>query len=417
MPFAVELKCEVCNKTYDLQNWLEDTCGFRLRVVYDKEARVNAVSKIKYQNNLAISHWRYSPFFPVNDPNYRLTIGEGGTKLVQSTRLAPELGLHSLYFKLESGNPSGSFKDRPISVGASVAYENNAEIISAASSGNAAAALSSYAAKAGMKAVVFVPERASQSKVSQLVTLGATVVRVQAGEYSEGDPSVQLFRAAVKEWGWTPCPSFGPFNPFQFEGTKSLGYEIIEQLNWEVPDWILCNTGSGGLLSGTAEGFFDWEELGWIDALPKFVVVQPNACDPIVQSFNQKLKPFEFRDKEGFPDTVAGGLADPHPWDGDSALDVLYRTNGAGVSVSDAEIMEGQTRLASREGIFGSPTGVAAIAALIKMVNDGQIDSSDTIVIPVTDHGLKDPNVLESRYKEAILCSTNILELQDKLPK
>ncbi|MHA2032372.1 MAG: pyridoxal-phosphate dependent enzyme, partial [Candidatus Kariarchaeaceae archaeon] len=264
---------------------------------------------------------------------------------------------------------------------------------------------------------VFVPERASQSKVSQLVTLGATVVRVQGGEYSEGDPSVQLFRAAVKEWGWTPCPSFGPFNPFQFEGTKSLGYEIIEQLNWEVPDWILCNTGSGGLLSGTAEGFFDWEELGWIDALPKFVVVQPNACDPIVQSFNQKLKPFEFRDKEGFPDTVAGGLADPHPWDGDSALDVLYRTNGAGVSVSDAEIMEGQTRLASREGIFGSPTGVAAIAALIKMVNDGQIDSSDTIVIPVTDHGLKDPNVLESRYKEAILCSANILELQDKLPK
>ncbi len=415
MPFAVELKCEVCNKTYGLQNWLEDTCGYRLRVVYDKEARANSVSKIKYQNNLAISHWRYSQFFPVNDPKYRLTIGEGGTKLVQSKRLADELGLHNLYFKLESGNPSGSFKDRPISVGASVAYENNAEVISAASSGNAAAALSSYAAKAGMKAVVFVPERASQSKVSQLVTLGATVVRVQGGVDSEGDPSVQLFQSAVKEWGWIPCPSFGPFNPFQFEGTKSLGFEIIEQLNWEVPDWILCNTGSGGLLSGTAEGFYDWEELGWIDRLPKFVAVQPEACNPIVQSFNHKLKPFEFKDKGGFPDTVAGGLADPHPWDGDSALEVLYRTQGSGVSVSDEQIMEGQSMLASREGVFGSPTGVAAIAALIKMVNDGQIDPSDTIVIPVTDHGLKDPTVLQNRFNEAILCKNNISELGTKI--
>ncbi|MHA2249652.1 MAG: pyridoxal-phosphate dependent enzyme [Candidatus Kariarchaeaceae archaeon] len=414
MPFAIELECPKCKKRYPLQEWLKDQCGFRLRILYNLEARNDHVSREELE--LAqLTHWKYRDFFPLENREYELTIGEGGTRLIKSSRFANKLGLKHLFFKVEISNPSGSFKDRPISVGASVAYENNAPALSAASSGNAAASLSSYGAKAGLKTVVFVPERASISKVAQLVTLGAIVVRVSGGEDSEGDPSVRLFKAAVDEWGWVPCPSFGPFNPFQYEGTKSLGFEVIEQLDWQAPDWILCNTGSGGLLSGTAQGFLDWHKLDWIDKLPKMATVQPDSCAPVVTAFKNKIKPLEFTDQPGFPDTVAGGLADPHPWDGDTALEMLYLTQGAAVSVSDPAILEAQYQLASMEGIFASPSGVAAVAGLADLVNEGSIDTSDVVVIPITGHGLKDPSILESKVEDAILCPPDIGILADKL--
>ncbi|MHA2106028.1 MAG: pyridoxal-phosphate dependent enzyme, partial [Candidatus Hodarchaeales archaeon] len=222
--FEQDLKCPKCQKTYDLDSWLKDSCGFRLRVNYDKEARNRSISKEDYQTG-SITHWKYKKFFPVKDEKNIISIGEGGTSLVKSKRLTKDFGLNQLYFKLEHTNPSGSFKDRPISVGASVGLEQRTKVLSAASSGNAAASLASFGAKAGINTVVFVPDRSSQSKVSQLITLGATVVRVSAKENEEGDPSVKLFRDSVEKWGWTPCPSFGPFNPFQFEGTKSLAFE------------------------------------------------------------------------------------------------------------------------------------------------------------------------------------------------
>ena len=411
---AIELKCPKCHKTYPLQNWLEDTCGFRLRIKYDIEKRNDSSSKDKIKNS-PISHWKYRNFFPVEKKEKELSIGEGNTSLVHSKRFAKKFGLKHLYFKLEYTNPSGSFKDRPISVGASVAFENNATTLTAASSGNAAASLSSFGAKSGIKTVVFVPERASLSKVAQLVTLGAKVVRVSGGEESEGDPSVKLFHDAIKNWNWTPCPSFGPFNPFQFEGTKSLTFEIIEQLDWTVPDFVLCNTGSGGLLGGTTAGFNDWKEIGWIDKLPHMVAVQPEQCSPVVDAFHKKIKPLEFTDFTGFPDTVAGGLADPHPWDGDTALEMLYLTNGYAFTVNDSEILAGQHELASMEGIFGEPSGTAVIGALHKMVDDGTIDSSDVVVVPITGHGLKDTNVLNDLAKQAIICPADIKILEEKL--
>ncbi|MFQ5980758.1 MAG: threonine synthase [Candidatus Heimdallarchaeota archaeon] len=407
MPFAIELECPKCHQRYPLQEWLKDQCGYRLRIIYDLESRNNSISKEKIKSE-PISHWKYRPFFPVEMKKNEQTIGEGSTPLVKAHRLGENLGLKNLFLKLEQTNPSGSFKDRPISVGVSVAYENHASTLSAASSGNAAASLASYGAKAGIPAVVFVPERASSSKVAQLITLGATVVRVSGDEDSEGDPSVKLFRAACQNWGWTPCPSFGPFNPFQFEGTKSLGFEIIEQLNWEVPDWVLCNTGSGGLLGGTAAGFQEWEELGWINELPHMVAVQPTACDPVIKAFRDNVAPLEFADEPGFPDTVAGGLADPHPWDADTALEMLHHSKGEAVSVEDSKILEAQQQLASQEGIFGSPSGVAAIAGLASLVTSGVVDSTDIIVVPITGHGLKDPKVLQERIHEAILCPADL---------
>lgn len=414
--FAIELQCPKCHKTYPLQHWLDDTCGFRLRITYDLDKRNNSLSKNDFKNE-PISHWKYRNFFPVENIKNEISIGEGNTSLVKSKRLATKLGLKNLFFKLEYTNPSGSFKDRPISVGTSVALENNASTLTAASSGNAAASLASFGAKSGIRTVVFVPERASLSKVAQLVTLGAQVVRVSGGEDSEGDPSVKLFREAVKKWNWIPCPSFGPFNPFQFEGTKSLAFEIIEQLSWEVPDFVLCNTGSGGLLGGTSAGFLDWKELGWIDKLPKMIAVQPEQCSPVVDAFQKKIKPIEFTDFKGFPDTVASGLADPHPWDGDTALEMIYQTNGHAFTVTDQEILQAQRDLASMEGIFGEPSGVASVGALSKMIQNGIVDSSDTIVIPITGHGLKDMNVLDTASSQVLLVPANIEVLEQQMNK
>ena len=412
--FEKELVCPKCNKNYKLNSWLDDNCGYRLRIKYDKESRKNSVSKDKIKSK-PISHWKYKNFFPVKDDKNIISIGEGGTSLVKSNRISEDFGLNQLYFKLELTNPSGSFKDRPISVGASVGKEQNTKVLSAASSGNAAASLASFGAKAGINTVVFVPNRSSQSKVSQLITLGATVVRVSPRENQEGDPSVQLFQESVKKWGWTPCPSFGPFNPFQFEGTKSLGFEIVEQLDWVVPDWIICNTGSGGLLSGTYEGFKDWHELHWIEKLPRMVAVQPEACAPVVKAFHDRVKPLEFEAWQGFPETVAGGLADPHPWDGDSALEALYESKGTAITVNDHQILEYQRILASKEGIFAEPSGVAALAGLNLLIYEGTIDKNDLVVVPITGHGLKDPQVLQDRYSEAIVSPPDINVLETKL--
>lgn len=187
----------------------------------------------------------------------------------------------------------------------------------------------------------------------------------------------------------------------------------MQQLNWEVPDWIICNTGSGGLLSGIATGFTDWLDLDWIDKLPKMVAVQPDACAPIVKAFKENIKPFDFEKWPGFPDTVAGGLADPYPWDADTALEMLYLTNGDVVSVPDVEIINAQKRLASKEGIFGEPSGVASIAALDRLVEDGTIDKSEVVVVPITGHGLKDPSVLKDVIQEAIICPPDVMKLAE----
>ena len=231
------LKCPKCGKTIAEEDFLTDNCncGFRLRISFDYEELKETVTKDKLQKR-PFSHWRYHEFFPIKDQRNLINLGCGGTPLLLSKKLGKKrFGLKNLFFKVEIGNPSGSFKDRPISVGVSKGVELKAETFTAASSGNAAAALATFGARAGKKVVVFVPEHAPGGKLTQLAFLGATVIRVKE-EVEAQDPSVTLFKLAFETFSWMPCPSFGPFNPFQFEGTKSLGFELCEQFNWEPPD-------------------------------------------------------------------------------------------------------------------------------------------------------------------------------------
>jgi threonine synthase len=382
------IKCAKCGKEYDESSVPpNDGCGGRIDFEFDLEKLKETITRESLEKQVP-GLWKYFELMPLRHRKNIVTLGEGGTPLAESKRFAEEWKLKNLSLKIETVNPSGSFKDRPICVGVSRAKEDRAKTVSAASSGNAAASMSTFAARAGLQAVVFVPEDAPKGKLIHLRTLGAKVFKVK--KVKEGvDPTTTLLLAAVAEFGWTPSPSFGPFNCFQFEGTKSLGYEIAEQTEWNPPDWVLFPTGSGGLMAGTMKGFWEFKEMGLIDSIPRPVVVQPEGCAPIVRAFKENQDPLDITPWDS-NETVAGGLADPFPWDGDAALKYLKLAKGEVIAVPDNEIEKALVLLGKLEGIFAEPSGVAALAGLRALVEQGIIDRSDRIVVPITGSGFKD---------------------------
>ncbi len=402
-------QCVKCGRTYTDDNVPpNDGCGGRIDIQFDLEViKENLTREVlkKRQGGL----WKYFELMPLKRRESIVTLGEGGTALLHARRLGEKIGMHKIHIKLETVNPSGSFKDRPICVGVSRAREDGADTVAAASSGNAAAAMSTYAAAAGIRAVVFVPENTPSGKLIHLQMLGAKVFRVR--KVQEGvDPTTTLLKAACGEFGWTPSPSFGPFNCFQFEGTKSLGFEIAEQMNWDVPDWVLFPTGSGGLMAGTMKGFWEFREMGLIDRLPRPVVVQPDGCAPIVRAFKEgqdtlSITPWDSNE------TIAGGLADPFPWDGDAALKYLRLADGEAVAVSDEAIAKHQILLGRLEGVFAEPSGAAALAGLEQLKNRGIIDTTDTVVVPVTGSGFKDLAQADSLTPPVIVILPDTTEL------
>jgi len=336
-----------------------------------------------------------------------VSLGEGGTPLIQAKNLAQELKMKSLYIKDETRNPTSSFKDRPMSVGVSKAVEFGARTVVCASSGNAAIALSAYAAKAGIKCYAFVPAEASDSKVAQLSMHGAIVVRPKAR--GEGDPTYKLMLEAWKKFDWQPIPSGGAFNPYQPEGSKTISYEICEQLNWQAPDWVVVPTGAGTLISSNAKGYFEFEQLGLIKGAPRLAAIQSEGCAPIVKALRDGTPPYEIPTWPN-PRTVAGGLVDPYPWDADTAIPAIKRSKGTAETVSDVEILDAVKFLARKEGIFAEPSGAAGFAGLRKLLVAGVVDRSDVVVVEVTGGGLKDvvtamrmvekPMIIEPQLKQ-----------------
>jgi threonine synthase len=326
--------------------------------------------------------WRYRTFLPVaEDP---VTLGEGDTPLLEARRLDPSGGL---LLKNETVNPTGSFKDRPVAVAATVAQQLGLSGLLCASTGNTGVAVAAYAARAGLPAVCVVPESTPAAKMLQIEAVGARIVRVK-GNYSD---AYELARAAAEDYGWANLTSTY-VNPYMLEGDKTVAFELFEQLGERVPDWVLVPVGAGPFLAAIHKGF---EELGVSG--PRMVAVQAAGCAPVVRAFEAGAK--EVREWEDPVETAASSIADPlrgYPEDGTRTLSVVRESGGEAVTVSEEETRKATIDLARSEGLLVEPGAAVAVAAYRKLADQGSIREGETAVIVLTGHGLKDPAAMHA---------------------
>jgi threonine synthase len=326
--------------------------------------------------------WRYRTFLPVaEDP---VTLGEGDTPLLEARRLDPSGGL---LLKNETVNPTGSFKDRPVAVAATVAQQLGLSGLLCASTGNTGVAVAAYAARAGLPAVCVVPESTPAAKMLQIEAVGARIVRVK-GNYSD---AYELARAAAEDYGWANLTSTY-VNPYMLEGNKTVAFELFEQLGERVPDWVLVPVGAGPFLAAIHKGF---EELGVSG--PRMVAVQAAGCAPVVRAFEAGAK--EVREWEDPVETAASSIADPlrgYPEDGTRTLSVVRESGGEAVTVSEEETRKATIDLARSEGLLVEPGAAVAVAAYRKLADQGSIREGETAVIVLTGHGLKDPAAMHA---------------------
>ncbi len=403
MTYVEKLVCSRCDATYEPEEnpILCKRRDFgRLDIIYDYNAISNRVARANLKSRDVRDIWRYAELLPVSQ-KFSVRLGEGGTPLLQSKRLGEKLGVRNLFLKDETRNPSASFKDRAMSVGLAKAVELGKQDVVIASSGNAAASLASYSAAAGIRCHAFVPHDASKAKIAQLLLYGADVRRCKQVKEGE-DPTVQMMISTVDKFGYYPCPSFGPFNPYQVEGPKTIVYELYEQQNWEQIDLIFIPTGSGCLLTGIWKGVQDLKKLGFIASYPRLVAVQPEGNSALVRAVNEGLD-FNQIVSEPYPASIASGLLDPYPWDGDAGMLGIRSTGGSGISVSDEEIMTAVKDLAACEGIFSEPSGAAGLAGFKKMNANGLINKNDNVIVLVSGSGLKEIDKMIGAYPEPAL--------------
>ncbi|MCL2342928.1 MAG: threonine synthase, partial [Firmicutes bacterium] len=303
----------------------------------------------------------------------------GGTPLYRSDRLAEALGIRELYVKDDGQNPTASLKDRPSALAVVKAREAGADTLACASTGNAASSLAGNAAAAGLKTVIFVPARAPAGKVAQLHIFGARVILVE-GSYGD---AFRMSAAAIRENGWYNRNA--AVNPYLMEGKKTVSFEIAEQLNWNIPDYVCVSVGDGCTIAGVWKGFRDLYAVGMISKLPKLLSVQAAGCCPINRAFweNAPYRPMP-------EDTLADSIAVGEPRNPIKAVNAIRESGGLTVEVTDEEILSAMRLLGSTCGVFGEPAGVAGTAGLKKALKLGLIPRDAGAVSIVTGNGLKD---------------------------
>jgi threonine synthase len=332
------------------------------------------------------SIWRYRELLPLLDPRKAVDLGAGFTPLRRADRLAKELGLEELYLKDDTVNPTYSFKDRPASVAVSKAMELGYGVVGCASTGNLAAATAAHSAKAGLPCYVFIPKGIEGTKVSQAIAYGARIIRV-SGTYDEANAAASR---AAERFGWALVNI--NVRPYYVEGSKSLAFEVCEQLGWEAPDHVIVPIGSGALLNAIAKGFGELRDLGLIEGQgPKISGAQGLGCSPVVDAFKSGrdyIEPVEA------PNTIAKSLAIGDPGDGIYALRRIRDSGGRAEAASDAEIAEAIRLLGRTEGLFAEPAGAVTVAALKKLIAAGAVGRDERVVCYITGNGLKAPDAV-----------------------
>jgi threonine synthase len=377
---ADALRCKECGETYELEaRYVCETCFGPLEVSYDYSGLGDAAELKRKIQAGPPSIWRYSDFLPFTR-RPQTALDAGLTPLIRSRRLADRLGLAEVYVKNDAANPTHSFKDRVVSVAVAKAKELDYEVVACASTGNLANAVAAHAAAAGLDSYVFVPADLEEQKILATGVYGTKLVAVR-GNYDDVN---RLCTELSSEHPW----AFVNVNlrPYYSQGSKTIGFEVAEQLGFELPDRVVCPVASGSLFTQIAKGFEEWLELGLVKGdLPIFNGAQAEGCSPVANAFqsgHDVCRPVR-------PNTIAKSLAIGNPADGVFALELARKSGGAIDAVSDEEIVDGIKLLAQTTGIFTETAGGVTTAVLKKLADRGDIDPSESVVLVITGEGLK----------------------------
>lgn len=386
------LYCTKCGKVYDPHQVQQlCSCGYPLAAKYDLEKGKRLFHKDSLKERYP-SLWRYFEILPVFDEQNIVTLGEGFTPIHSAPRSGRDHGIPNLYIKDEGILPSGTFKSRGAAVGVSKAKELGVKTLAMPTNGNAGAAWSLYSARAGIKSVIVMPESGPMISRNESFEAGSDLYLVK-GLISDAG---KIIARSVEKNGWYDVATLK--EPYRIEGKKTMGLEIAEQFDWNVPDVILYPTGGGAGIIGIYKGLRELQELGFIgEKMPKLVAVQAEGCAPIVEAFQAHQSESTF-----FPDshTVAFGINVPKPMGDYLILDALQKTEGTAIAVDDASILDGQKELATKDGIFICPEGATAYVGAKRLRESGFIKESDRVVVLNTGAGLKYPHTVpfEPRY-------------------
>lgn len=379
---VTHLECAACGLKHEarrLHNLCRE-CGKPLLVRYDLEGAKGSLTK-ESLNGRRADMWRYREVLPVDSDENIISLREGWTPLLHTERLGQKLGLDELYIKDESQNPTQSFKARGMAAAVSMAKELGATKLAVPSAGNAAGALAAYSARAGLECFIFMPNDTPRANVVECEQMGAHVTLMN-GLITDCGAEVAKRKEAE---GWFDVSTLK--EPYRIEGKKTLGYELAEQLNWKLPDVIVYPTGGGTGLIGMWKAFDEMEQLGWIGPeRPRMVTVQASGCAPIVQAFQEGKR---FADEFPNASTVASGLRVPRAIGDFLIIDALRASKGTAVAVSDEELVDATGEIGALEGIFCAPEGAACVPALRRLMENGQVDTKERVVLFNTGAGVK----------------------------
>jgi threonine synthase len=387
---AIEaLKCKECGTTYPLEaRYVCDDCFGPLEVAYDFSGLDAAETRRRIQAGPQ-SIWRYADFLPF-ESRPQTALAAGVTPLVRADRLAKQLGIGEVWVKNDAANPTHSFKDRVVTVALAKAQELGYQVVACASTGNLANAVAAHAAAAGLESYVFVPADLEEQKILATGVYGTNLVAVN-GNYDDVNRLCTEL-SGEREWAFVNVN----FRPYYSEGSKTVAFEIAEQLGWELPDRVVAPIASGSLITKIARGFEEWLEVGLVDGqLPKFNGAQAEGCSPVAQAY-EAGRDFCSPVK---PQTIAKSLAIGNPADGPYALDLARRTEGGIDAVTDDEIRAGIKLLAETTGIFTETAGGVTTATLAKLAARGEIGRDERVVVVITGEGLKTLDAVRGSFE------------------
>ena len=379
---VTHLECAACARRYEAQRLhnLCTECGKPLLVRYDLERAAESLTREKLQGRRT-DLWRYREVLPVEHDDNIVSLGEGFTPLVHASRLGAQLGLAELYIKDEGQNPTQSFKARGMTAAVSMARELGVKKLAVPSAGNAAGALAAYAARAGLEAHIFMPQDTPRANVVECEQTGAQVTLMDG---LITDCGAEVGRRKEAE-GWFDVSTLK--EPYRIEGKKTMGYELAEQFDWQLPDVIVYPTGGGTGLIGMWKAFDEMEQMGWIGPQrPRMVTVQASGCAPIVRAFAEGKR---FADEFPKAHTTASGLRVPKAIGDFLIIDALRASGGTAIDVTDEELIAATGEIGAAEGIFCAPEGAACLPALRKILSEGMVKPDERVVLFNTGSGVK----------------------------